>query len=106
MPVGSFRLTYCVAPGHYRYSHGVMPDTAAFLAAAEVAQVAMERAMAEAAMSGPGNGNTYTPQQRQIIERFRQEMAAAGALMPTWWHSSSAREIAQAGIDAVRRLHG
>lgn len=104
MAVGSFRLTHCVAPGHYRYTHDVTPDTAAFLAAAEVAQLEMEQAMAEAASSSPSNGNTYTSQQQRIIERFRRDMAAAGALVPTWWNSSSAREIAQAGIDAVRRL--
>ena len=104
MQIGTFRLIHCPAPGHYRYQHDVIPDTAAFLAACDVAQVAMENAMAERAVYTPDGGFTYTAQQQAIIERFRKEMAAAGAMLPVFWQSSSPRDIAEAGIAAVRAL--
>ena len=105
MPIGTFRLVHCPAPGHYRTTHDVTPDTAAFLAAAEIAAAAMEQAMRERAVAVPQLGNTpYTAEQRRLIEQFRQDMAATGALVPSYWTSSSAYEIARAGIQAVRRV--
>ena len=104
MAVGTFRLVHCPAPGHYRYSHDVTPDTAAFVAACELAAVAMERAILDAATHRPSASASYTPEQQVIIERFRQDMVATGGVLPVWWQTSSAREIAQAGIDAVRQV--
>ena len=107
MQAGTFRLVHCPAPGHYRTTHDVTPDTAAFLAAAELAAVAMEETMRERAKAVPQPSNTpYTAEQRRLIEQFRQDMAAIGALVPSYWTHASAREIAQAGIDAVREAAG
>lgn len=107
MQAGTFRLVHCVASGHYRTTHDVTPDTAAFLAAAEIAAVAMEQAMRQRAVALPQLGNKpYTAKQRRLIEQFRQDMAATGALVPSYWTHASAREIAQAGIDAVREAAG
>lgn len=103
--VGSFRLTYCPEPGYRRHSYDVTPDTAGFMAACGIAQYAMEQAMTDMAKSAPQLGREYTPQQRAIIDKFRNDMAAAGALIPTYWTSSSPREIAEAGINAVRKVH-
>lgn len=41
----TFRLTYCVKEGSFRYVYNVRPDFAAFVAAAEIAKEAMIRAM-------------------------------------------------------------
>ena len=41
MKVGTFQLVHCVESGHYRYRHNVTPDSAAFVAAAFVAVVAV-----------------------------------------------------------------
>ncbi len=106
MRSGEFRLTHCVGDGSTRYIYSVTPDTAAFLAACSIAQVAMEKAMGEAAISKPHSTVFYTPQQQQIIKRFRQEMAAAGGLVPIYWRNSSAAEIAAAGIAAVQAAAG
>lgn len=106
MRVGTFRLTYCPEPGHKRYSYDVKPDHAAFLAAAEIARFAMEEAMAKAARSNHSSTQVYTKQQQEIIERFRQEMADAGGLLPSYWYGGSASEIAQAGVDAVHKAFG
>jgi len=103
MRVGTFRLTYCPEPSHQRYSYDVKPDHAAFLAAAEIARFAMEEAITKAARFKPNTSGKYTKQQKDIIERFRQEMADAGGLLPDYWHSGSPAEIAQAGIDAVAK---
>jgi hypothetical protein len=104
MQIGTFRLVHCPAPGHYRTTHDVTPDTAAFLAAAEIAAAAMEQAIHDRAMYAPDLGNTpYTAEQRRLIEQFRQDMAATGALIPSYWTSGTACAIARAGIDAVRR---
>ena len=107
MPIGTFRLVHCPAPGHYRTTHDVTPDTAAFLAAAEIAAAAMEQAMRQRAVALPQLGNKpYTAKQGRLIEQFRQDMAATGALVPAYWTHVSAREIGQAGIDAVREAAG
>lgn len=105
MRAGEFRLTHCVGDGSTRYVYNVTPDSAAFLAACSIAQVAMEKAMGEAAISKP-EPMTYTAKQHEIIERFRQEMAATGSLVPACWRNSSAAEIAAAGIAAVRAAAG
>lgn len=103
MKARTFRLTACAGEGSYRYVYDVTPDTAGFVAAAEVARLAMEQAMQAAAIGKPsGELTMYTARQREIIERFRAEMAAAGGLLPTMWEQSSVHKIAQAGIDAVR----
>ena len=106
MRAGEFRLTHCVGDGLTRYIYNVTPDNAAFLAACSIAQVAMEQAMQEAAISKPDSTVFYTPQQQEIIERFRHEMAATGGLLPVFWRNSSAAEIAAAGIAAVRTAAG
>lgn len=101
MLAGAHRLTYCPEDGHRRYRHDVTPDTAAFLAACNIAQYAMEQAIAEKAKAAPQRSNTYTPEQKRIIEKFRNDMAEAGALVPDYWTGNSAYEIARAGIEAV-----
>jgi hypothetical protein len=106
MRSGEFRLTHCVGDGSTRYIYSVTPDTAAFLAACSIAQVAMEKAMGEAATAQTDSTMTYTPQQQEIIKRFRQEMAAAGGMVPVFWRNSSAAEIAAAGIAAVQAAAG
>lgn len=45
-----------------------------------------------------------TVSELMLIGRFRADMAAAGGLVPSHWQHASAREIAQAGIDAVREF--
>jgi len=105
MRAGQWRLTYCPEDGMRRYRSDERPDTASFLAACELAQHAMEEAIRQRAIARPSADVTpYTRKQLQIIERFRQDMAAAGAMTPTMWQHETAREIAQAGIDAVRRF--
>jgi hypothetical protein len=103
MKAGSFRLTHCIKEGHTRYTSAVTPDTAAFLAACSVAQNAMEEAILEKAKSAPGSSTVlWTAEQKRLIQQFRDDMAATGALVPDYWKNSTAYEIAQAGIDAVR----
>ena len=103
MRVGQWRMTYAYSDGGRRYSYGVTPDTASFLAACEVAAVAMEAAILEQMKAAPSVGvRPYTKRQLAIIERFRANMAEAGGLLPSWWLHTSPRDIVQAGIDAVR----
>ena len=104
MKAGSFRLTHCIKEGHIRYTSAVTPDTAAFLAACSVAQHAMEEAILEKARSTPKTSIAvlWTGEQKKLIQQFKEDMAATGALIPDYWTNSTAYEIAQAGIDAVR----
>jgi hypothetical protein len=103
MKAGSFRLTHCIKEGHTRYTSAVTPDTAAFLAACSVAQHAMEEAILEKAKSTPDCSTVlWTAEQKRLLQQFRDDMAATGTLIPAYWTSSTAYEIAQAGIDAVR----
>lgn len=105
MRAGQWRMTYCAQDGLHRYRYDVRPDTASFLAACELARDAMEEAIRQQAIARPQLGVTpYTRKQLQLIERFRADMAAAGGFAPTHWTHSSAGDIAQAGIEAVRRF--
>jgi hypothetical protein len=107
MQAGEFRLTHCVGDGSTRYYYNVTPDNAAFLAAAGIAQVAMEEAIyREAAKINPEAAWAWTPQQQEIIQRFRHDMAAAGGLLPTYWRKGTAAEIAAAGVAAVQAAAG
>ena len=103
MQAGSCRLIYCPEPGHYRYRYDVTPDSASWVAAAMVAEHAMQEAMAARAIASPSSVQN-TPEQQRIIEQFRKDMAAAGGLAPSYWTHGAPWEIAKAGVDAVRQL--
>lgn len=101
MKLGTFRLTYCYTAGGRRYEYDVTPATAAFKAAAMVAKDAMVEAMRESARPNPSGAIPFTKKQKEIIERFRQEMSAAGGLLPNIWQHADPYEIAEAAIKAV-----
>jgi len=104
MEAGSFRLVHCITTGHHRTYMSIEPDHAAFLAAASVAQVAMEQAMEEAAKGKPSAQNEpYTAEQQKLIQDFRDAMAKTGALVPSFWSHGSASDIARAGVMAVKK---
>ena len=103
MRAGTFRLTYCPEDGSRRHISDVTPDTAAFAAAAAIAQRAMEQAILERAKAHPlPRESPTTPEQEAIIRKFRDDMIAAGGLMPAYWEYATAYEIAKAGVDAVK----
>ena len=105
--VGQCRLTYCPEQGHKRYIYDVTPDTAAFLAAAQIAQHAMEEAMLQKAIAQPSADPVpYTEEQYALIQEFRQHMSQLGGLVPSYWVHGTAYEIAKAGIDAVKDYRG
>jgi hypothetical protein len=106
MQVGQFRLTYCYSGGGRRYEYNVTPDTAGFVAAAMIAREAIERAISEAKAAQPNTAGAkpYTKKQREILERFRKEMTEAGGLFPDWWVNTSAWDISEAAIKAVREF--
>jgi len=97
MPPQGFVLTHRKA-GVTQWEYAVQPDNAGFKAAAMVARTAMEDAIRQAATYRPQTARPYTKKQLACIERFKAEM---GMAYPTWWAESSARDIVQAGIDAV-----
>lgn len=103
LAAGRWRLEFCPRNGSHRYAYDVRPDTAGFVAAAQIAQEAMESAMNAAAVATPSTTTRYTHKQQEIIKRFRAEMAAAGGFLPDYWTHTSANDIAKAGIDAVRK---
>jgi len=106
MRVGQCRLTCCPEQGHKRYVYDVTPDTATFVAAAQVAQHAMEEAILQKAIAHPSADPTpYTEEQYALIQEFRQRMSQLGGLVPSHWVHGTAYEIAQAGINAVKQLH-
>ena len=97
MPPQGFTLTHRKA-GVTQWEYAVTPDTASFLAAAMVARTAMEESLRTAATFRPQFERPYTKKQLACIERFKAEM---GMTCPIWWRETSARDVAQAGIDAV-----
>jgi hypothetical protein len=106
LKVGQFRMTYCYSSGGRRYEYNVTPDTAGFVAAAMIAREAMERAISEAKAAQPNTAGAkpYTKKQLEILERFRKEMTDAGGLFPNWWVNTSAWDLSEAAIKAVREF--
>lgn len=104
IPVGSFVLIHAYTEGGRLYQYDVAPDRAGFLAAATVAKLAMVDEMRKACPANPQpKSRKYTAEELAIIEKFRQDMAAIGSMLPDWWEYTTPDAIAQAGIDAVRK---
>ena len=101
MKAGTFRLIHCSGDGAYRIRTDVTPDTAAFIAAASIAQDAMEQALIEAARVSPKVTSALTAKQRKILKNFQDQMIKAGGFVPHYWHAASPNEIATAGVNAV-----
>jgi len=97
-----FVLTYR-EDGMTRYTRDITPDTVAFDAAAVIARVAMEEAISQAATYRPQGSTLFTEKQLAAIKKFKRVM---GMQYPSWWQEASNREIAQAGIDAVKNYQG
>jgi len=105
MKAGEYRLVYCSEDGCTRYGYEIKPDLAPSTAALTTIHYVMEQAILEKAKYSPSKGTQfYTEEQQNIIKKFRDDMAATGALVPDYWTSSSAYEIALAGIDALRKF--
>ena len=102
MKPGQVRLEVCTAEGERSYQYGIEPDLAAWHAAALLARAAMVRAICDASVAQPEGSTQLTEAQREIIERFGAELAAAGALIPQWWQHADAYQIAEAAIKAVK----
>ena len=103
MRAGTWRMTFCPRNGEHRYRYDVTPDTASFVAAAELARDAMERAITEMAKAKPQVGVTpYTKKQQKALAMAREILAEAGVMWPAYWEHASASAIAEAGIRAVR----
>ena len=97
MPAEGFTLTHR-REGETRWEYAVRPDNAGFVAAAMVARTAMEEAIRQAATYRPSAPVPYTKKQLACIEQFKRDM---GMVTPIWWQQTSAREIVQAGLDAI-----
>ena len=102
MKPGQVRLEACTANGERSYQYGIEPDRAAWHAAALLARAAMEHAIRDASIARPEGTTPLTDAQRAIVERFRSDMAAAGALPPNWWQHATPLQIAEAAIKAVQ----
>ena len=89
--------------GHTRYAYDVRPDTAGFVAAAELARDAMEQAIQQRAVATFQPGAVpYTKKQLKALEKARKDLAEAGVVLPQWWQHATSRELTEAAIEAVR----
>ena len=103
MKVNTFRLVHAYGEGGRRYHYDVTPDTAAFVAAASIAEKAMVNAMMEASKVQPELGGVkYTEKQLAAINQARDIMEKAGVFI-TQWKYTGMHDIVRAGIDAVKR---
>ena len=103
MPVNTFRLVHAYGEGGRRYHYDVTPDTAAFVAAASIAEKAMVDAMMEASKVQPAQDlNKYTIKQLEAIRKARDIMESAGCFVSHWKYAG-VHDIVRAGIDAVKR---
>lgn len=102
MKVGTFRLTHAYDTGARRYEYDVTPDTASVVAALVQYRTAIEKAIADRAVARPSGSIPYTKRQLAIIEEFREKMAKAGGMLPTYWVHASAFDISEAAVNALR----
>lgn len=103
MPVNTFRLVHAYGEGGRRYHYDVAPDTAAFVAAASIAEKAMVKAMLDASKVQPAQDlNKYTIKQLEAIRKARDIMESAGCFVSHWKYAG-VHDIVKAGIDAVKR---
>lgn len=102
MKVGTFRLTYAYLNGGRRYSYDVAPDTAGFCAAMQIAAVAMEAKIAELLKEKPFVRRPYTKKEQALLKEFEERARDIGLFWPTAWIHHAARDIAEAGLQAVR----
>lgn len=103
MKVNTFRLVHAYGEGGRRYHYDVTPDTAAFVAAASIAEKAMVDAMMEASKVQPAHTlEKYTIKQLEAIRKARDIMESAGCFV-THWQYPGMHDIVKAGIDAVKR---
>ncbi len=103
MKVNTFRLVHAYGEGGRRYHYDVTPDTAAFVAAASIAEKAMVDAMMEANQVQPELGRVpYTEKQLAAINHARDIMQAAGVFV-THWKYPGMHDIIKAGIETVKK---
>ena len=103
MKAGEFRLVHAYGEGGRRYHYDVTPDTAAFVAAASIAEEAMVKAMLDASKVQPAQPlEKYTIKQLEAIRKARDIMQEAGCFVSHWQYPGM-HDIVRAGIDAVKR---
>ena len=103
MKAGEFRLVHAVGEGGYRYHYDVKPDTAAFIAAASIAEEAMVKAMMDASKVQPAQPlEKYTIKQLEAIRKARDIMQEAGCFVSHWQYAG-VHDIVRAGIETVKK---
>jgi DNA-binding GntR family transcriptional regulator len=85
-----------VTDGYLDTRELIEPDTAAFVAAAEVARPAMIRAIQEATRARPRDGEPVGK-----LKRAHEAFMRIAGNQSMWLTQASAWDVAQAGIDAV-----
>ena len=103
MKVGSFRLVHAYSDGGRRYAYNVTPDTAAWVAAATLAVHAMTEAIHKANQHTIASGTPWTKKQQEAIKQANAILEAAGIWSGRGWTTAQAYDVAQAGVDAVKR---
>ncbi len=103
MPVGSFRLVHAYSDGGRRYAYEVTPDTAGWVAAATLAVHAMTEAIHKANQRTIASGTPWTKKQQAAIAQANSILEAAGIWSGRGWTTAQAYDVAQAGVDAVKR---
>lgn len=106
MKPGTFRLTYCYTDGGRRYNYDVTPDTASFVAAAEMFRYEMEQAVLEASKAveqqDRNYATRYTKEQKQTIAKSRELLDSAGVTTPIWWEHRTGWDMSQHIIERMK----
>ena len=106
MKPGTFRLTYCYTDCGRRYNYDVTPDTASFVAAAEMFRYEMEQAVLEASKAVEQQdrdySKRYTKEQKQTIAQCRDLLDKSGVTTPLWWQHRSGWDISKHIIERMK----
>jgi predicted outer membrane protein len=106
MKPGTFRLTYCYTDCGRRYNYDVTPDTASFVAAAEMFRYEMEQAVLEASKAveqqDKDYSKRYTKEQKQVIAQCRDLLDKSGVTTPLWWQHRSGWDMSKHIIERMK----
>lgn len=106
MKPGTFRLTYCYTDCGRRYNYDVTPDTASFVAAAEMFRYEMEQAVLEASKAVEQQDRDYskrfTKEQKQVIAQCRDLLDKSGVTTPLWWQHRTGWDMSKHIIERMK----
>lgn len=103
VPIGKYALIYAFAENGRSYSYQATPDTAGFIAAVHAFKHefvdAINRRIPATPTENPAKH--WTKKQKALIDKFRDDMVATGALKPIEWQYLYPDELVDEALEEM-----